>query len=208
MIRNSDLEKFHSRINKQIDLASEYLQDKSFTGIIKSCRLKPYSYFIDSSPHKIKFERLWVDEFGNSIELTNNKIKINLYDQNIKNTTNSTDLFYGQSIIKIGNSSQKVIYCVDNSESPITFLGFFGNDEYFRCFLCDGESINRVSPLLLDIKSLETIIAYSRINYTKEFNQGDINLNIPFEVKKCLLFSWQNRNNIGLDLKSIIGETE
>jgi hypothetical protein len=207
MIRNCDIEKFYSRIDKQVSLAAEYINDKSFINIIKSCRLKPYSYFMNNThPKNIMFEALWVDEFGNSIGLKENKVKINLDDPNIKNTQSSTDLFYGNSVNKIGDQSQKVIYCIDNSESPVVFLGFFGSDEYFRCFICEGENINRISPLLLDVKSLDKIITYSRINYTKEFSQEDIHFNIPFEVKKCLLFDWKDRDSIGLNLKSITGE--
>jgi hypothetical protein len=144
-VKNIDLETFYSRARTSLEIASSYVGNKAFKKLVVSCRLKPITIF-DDSFRAGRLEYWWVDEFGNSLLLADNKIKIVKNDQNIKiNTKISTDLFYGKSILATSRISKSIALSGDH-------LVFYGNDEYFRCFdVTNGE---KISPLEIDINEL------------------------------------------------------
>lgn len=144
-MKNVDLEKFYSNANTAIEIAAAYIGQPALKKLIISCRLKPITIFSNTfKPNEL--ECWWVDEFGNSIILEKNQIRVVKQDSNIRhNTQISTDLFFGRSIVETLKISRGVTLRGD-------FLIFYGEDEYFRCF--NKTNGKKISPLEIEIDEL------------------------------------------------------
>lgn len=153
------MEYFYKRIDKQIKLIAAYIESPSLIKIIKSCRLKPYTIFSDNfQSSNTKLERHWVDEFGNSLIFEEKISRIIVNDTStIEYTKTSTDLFFANPIqTTIKNSSFAFVADGNHLDKPFYIIALYGNDEYLRAYIYTTEW-NRISPLLLGIKTLNSI---------------------------------------------------
>jgi len=149
---NIDIETFYKRNKLTIDIVCSFVGNKWTRQLITYCRLKPYSIF-NGSFHRNKLQKIWVDEFGNSIEFSNGGGFTKLKDERlIKNTLISTDLFCKLALPSVVSISNSVIISED-------YFLFFGKDEYFRAFTNKKEI---ASPLLIGASNILNIIPYIR----------------------------------------------
>lgn len=163
-MRSIDLETFYNRIRGTIQTTTDYLQQPLFKKLVRSCRLKPYNCFENKGKCK-KLEYWWVDDFGNSLYIQDQKFQCVLNDPNINfKITTKTDLFYGLGIETIMEQS-KIVVCGCNH-----FI-FYGKDEYFRCFSINNNI--KVSSLECGIEELFWILE----NLDKKYAYKDQDLN-------------------------------
>lgn len=146
---NLDLETFHLNKKQAMENSSAFVGSKRLKELIISCRLKPYTSFTVKFKNR-KLQKHWVDEFGNSIYLSNGKVKTAIKDRKIKKNTNtSSDLFFLRPMVEILDLSQAIVFCPNH-------ILFYGKDEYFRCYSYDGE---RASPLSVGAEEIMLLLA-------------------------------------------------
>jgi hypothetical protein len=150
-----------------LEIAEAFVGSKVLKRLIISCRLKPYSLF-ERRFRRAKLEKLWVDEFGNSLSLSPGRIETDIENPRIKNTTIGTDLFLCRSIERTMNESASVVVS-DN------YFLFYGKDEYFRCFSIDGK---RCSPLELGGENISMFMNYIQ-SKKKTFGQSFTLYSLP-----------------------------
>jgi hypothetical protein len=149
-MHNCDLEKFYRNIDGSIKLIAAWIENNTLEKIIKSCRLKPYSVFTKKIKTETRLEKYWVDEYGNSLVISNENINVILNDLAIeKDIKISTDLFYGCSIEYFIDNG-KIFLIIDN------IISILGEDQYLRSFIFDERWIS-VSPLILGIDILHNL---------------------------------------------------
>jgi hypothetical protein len=194
-MKNYDLENIYSKIDNKITLVGSFIGDRIIPQIIKACRLKPYSIFTPKYKQKIKLEKHWVDEFGNSLKLENKIPKIILNDTGIIGaTTISTDLFSANSINEtICNGKSIFIANGKFCDRDVFLVAVYGQDEYLRAFFYYN-GWQRISPLLLGMNTLHEI--FNNIN--KQFLPIDNQLYfiIKFDIEKCVLANLKRKNDI------------
>jgi hypothetical protein len=149
----------HCKLTKQILLAESYTETKGLEFIIKSCRLKPYEYLFSKKNNNIILYRWWIDEFGNSLIINEDK-KINITFNDLKLNRKKivcTDLYSGLSISKILKIS-KLLFIYSGKDEDLgnefAMLGCLGIDGYLRCFMCLYGEWTNISPLYLGINNL------------------------------------------------------
>ena len=75
-MKSLSIDRLHYKLNKCILLAQAYTEIDDLYFIFKSCRLKPIDFF-KAKTYKTILYRTWIDEFNNSVNISNNKsIKI------------------------------------------------------------------------------------------------------------------------------------
>lgn len=195
-MQNQDLENLYSKIDNKITLVGSFIGDRIIPQIIKACRLKPYSIFIPKHKSKIKLERHWVDEFGNSLKLQKKALKIILNDTTIINNTSiSTDLFFANSINKtICNGKSILIANGKFFDKDVVLAAVYGQDEYLRAFFYYN-GWQRISALLLGMNTLHEI--FNNIN--KQFLQIDnkqLDFITKFDIDKCIIANINRKDNI------------
>lgn len=199
-MKNTDIESFYKRIDKDILLITAITKIQNLSKIIKACRLKPYSIFDKNIEVKYGRENHWVDEFGNSLKFYNIEPQIVIDDTNIKDCTKiSTDLFYGNSIHNIVKNTKYMLLAIGNRNSV---AALYCNDEYIRCFLISNTMCSRISPLLLGIKTLNIFIK----NIMGEINVKELDCLIPFKVERCVITSLPIKQGISSCFNNAIGE--
>jgi hypothetical protein len=169
-------EEYYQKINSEVNLVSSYLEDKIIKEIIIKCRLKPYQYNAQFG-RKLILRRHWVDEFGNSLLLEGNKIKIiennlSINQEEIKNT----DLYQGLEIDKIAKISKLAHLYYGKDEDALEdclIVTFLGIDNYLRTFCWYQFEWQRFSPLSLGIKNLKKIIENEDIKLFKKINSSE-----------------------------------
>lgn len=196
-MHNSDLENLYVKINGHILLLGSYTQDNSIVKIIKSCRLKPYSIFTNDFHPGTRFEKHWVDEFGNSLKFKSTVPHIILGDLKlVDNTKISTDLFFGNSIKTISkNSKFAIIASGKHFDRDIFFAAFYGQDEYIRAFIFNKKWL-RASPLLLGINTLHELFKNLNNPWITEIDKKRLDFVPWFEVDKCITTSLPTKQNI------------
>jgi hypothetical protein len=169
----------HAEFDKHIALTEAYSEIKGLAFLIKACRLKPYAYLNDHDKDLI-LHRLWIDEFGNSLEITKRKkLKIILGDLKIKNKIICSDLYYGLSINRIIKMSKFMYFCVGKDDSlfqDCCILSLLGIDNYFRTYLYINEEWTQVSTLLLGTKYLKLL---TKSLLTKRYRIQVVKKNLP-----------------------------
>lgn len=167
-VYNTD--RLHLKINKNILLAESYTEIKELSFIIKSCRLKPYDYLFKNKKGNFILHNHWVDEFGNSLFIYNNKkIIFTFNDLSIdRNKITCTDLYYGLTISKILKISKLLFIYYGKDEdlnNEFAILAFLGIDNYLRCFMHLYDKWEQISPLYLGINNLKKIYSNLDIRY-------------------------------------------
>lgn len=182
-MKSPSLDSFYQKIEKKILLAQAYTEIKELSFIIKSCRLKPYSYVFEDRENKITLHKWWFDEFGNSLKiLDNKKIKIIYNDLSLdREKITCTDLYFNLEIPKILKMS-KLAYIATGKEEDFYqdsyMLNFLGMDNYWRSYLYLYDEWIQVSPLLLKLNTLQFITKKRELKYFLEFNNKN-NMPIP-----------------------------
>jgi hypothetical protein len=164
MINNTDLEKLYNRIDPHIKVISAFYEYDNLYKIIKTCRLKPYCIFTDNFTDRTKYEKHWVDEFGNSILFEKTGIEIIYNDLNlVENTKINTDLF-SKRYIKYFIENGKILILINN------VVCIYGIDEYIRTFYFENGEIERIPPLMLGIDCLKNIFENINVFGKKSIN--------------------------------------
>lgn len=194
---NIDLENLYSRIDGHILLASAYIQNPVLIKIIKSCRLKPYSIFTGDFKAGTRFEKHWVDEFGNSLKFDGTEPHIVLSDPELMNKTKiSTDLFFGNSVNTVSKDSKFALIAKGKYFGEELYLvAFYGQDEYFRVFIHNGKW-SRISPLLLGMNTLNELHKYIGSQRITEIDKKRLDFVMHFDVDKCITTSLPLRKDM------------
>lgn len=172
-MRSPSIERLYAQLNKHILLVQSYTEVNEMMFIMKSCRLKPYSFIFQDRNAKLVLHRLWFDEFGNSLRIIKNKrIKLIYNDLTLDKTQIvCTDLYYGLSIDKIAKMSKLMFFCSIKEEETYrtqSVVAFLGIDNFLRTYVnSDGEWL-QVSPLCLGMKVLKTIARNMDLKYFRE----------------------------------------
>lgn len=179
-MRNLSLEQFYKRINKKIALLAGYLEDKTITTIVRSCRLKPIKSFSDSFDFSTCLEEQWVDEFNNLIEIKNKKVKLRWSATDVNKTT--TDIYRNASIdFIVSHSKSALIGLYPGNENFILLL--LGTDNYWRCYNYIDNQLSICSPLHVGIKTLRYMVNCKVGKYFQK-------LNIKSDVKELSQVEW------------------
>ena len=194
----------HCKLSKQIKLAESYTEIKGLDFVIKSCRLKPYDYlFLKKSPNIVLY-KWWIDEFGNSFIIDDDKkIKIIFNDLRLnRKKITCTDLYNGLSINKISKIS-KLVYVYSGKEEDLNtefaIIGFLGIDNYLRCFTNLYGQWLHISPLYLGLNNLLELSNNLDIKYFININNNDNYLNTCEDGK-----AWISCMPVNEDFISII----
>lgn len=172
-MKNYSIQSLHLKLDKNIKLAESYSEIPELGFIIKSCRLKPYSYFFEERDSSIKLYKHWFDEFGNSLKIIKSK-KISIINNDLsldRSKIICTDLYYGLSLenqYKISKLSF-IVNGKDDDGKDINIVCFLGIDNYLRCFLFYDNKWITVSPLFLGIKYLKLIANHLDVKYFLNF---------------------------------------
>lgn len=177
---NISLEQFNKRIKNKIALIGGYIEDKSICAIIKSCRLKPFSVYSNYFLFATTLEDIWVDEFGNAVEINKKKTKIKPLSVTLPALT--TDIFKNETIQFIVEHSKYV--CIGLYPDTKNFiLLLMGSDNYFRCYECIDDHMKIIAPLIVGLKILKCCVTMKPIKYFKK-------LTIKSELKLVKDVEW------------------
>lgn len=182
-MKSPSLDSFYQKIDKKILLAQAYTEIEELPFIIKSCRLKPYSYVFENREEKTVLYNWWFDEFGNSLKITKNKkLKITYNDLSLdREKIVCTDLYSNLEISKIMKIS-KLAYIAAGKEEDLYqdsfLLNFLGMDDYWRSYLFMYDEWVSVSPLLLGIDTLKLIAQKKDLQYFLQFDKKN-NMPVP-----------------------------
>ena len=171
-MKSISIDNLYYQLDKHILLAQAYTEINDLFFIIRACRLKPYIFLQDKNT-KLILHRHWVDEFGNSLHITNNKkLKLRYNDLSIdRDHIISTDLYYGLSLDKITKISKSAYLLVGEDEDlneTCAIVTFLGIDNYFRTYLYLYGEWQPISPLILGIKHLSVLVRGREFHYFKE----------------------------------------
>lgn len=180
-MRSPSLEFFYAKIEKLILMTRSYTEIEGLAFIIKSCRLKPYTYIFENRNDKIVLHRWWFDEFGNSLHIIKNK-KVHLIYNDLhlnKKKIVCTDLYYGLSIDKVVKMSKLAYLCAGKDEDLYQncyLLTLLGVDDHLRSYLYWYGEWQQISPLWTGMKHLKLLATNTDIKY---FRQLGNTKNIP-----------------------------
>lgn len=185
------LDTLFMKLRRQILLAESYSEIKNLAFIIKSCRLKPYSYFFEAKSSKLILYKWWFDEYGNSLRiLKKQRLKITYNDLALnKDKISSTDLYYGLPLDKISRMSKLVFICAGRDEDMLEdcfFISYLGIDNYLRTYLYMFGELTQVSSLLLGIANLKAIAKNVDIKYFQELKKKE-NIVLPCQDARVWL---------------------
>jgi hypothetical protein len=148
------------------------MQGLSF--IIKSCRLKPFTYVFEEKSKRLNLYRKWFDEFGNLLNINNDRtVSIVLHPPSLqKSGIINTDLYAGLSVGKITKISRSIHLCHGSTElsKNFWFLTLLGTDNYLRTYFSYEDTNLAVSPLLLGLNNLHDIFQHQNANYLAHWN--------------------------------------
>lgn len=186
-MNSTDLENLYTKIDGHISLVGSYTKNPTYLKIIKSCRLKPYSIFTGDFKAGTRFEKHWVDEFGNSLKFDNNPKILSNDTQLIDNTKISTDLFFGASPNATAKNS-KAVFIAGGLFFGKDFhiVAFYGQDEYLRAFTFN-DRWSRISPLMLGVNTLQELFKYVEYDSVVEIDRKKLDIVLPFDVEQCIV---------------------
>jgi len=168
-MKNPSLESLYCTLNKRVLLVERFTEISNIGFIIKTCRLKPYSFFFEKRINKIILDKWWFDEYRNSFTIKKKKVEIIYGDLRLnRNDIACTDLYYGLDISKIAKISKSMYFTFDKDEDffqDCVLISFLGIDNYLRTFLYYYGEWQRVSPLLIGIDGLGIIARNKDKNY-------------------------------------------
>lgn len=179
MNNSPSIDSFYQRINKKILLAAAYTEIAELPFIIKSCRLKPYSYVFEDRQKKTVLYDWWFDEFGNSLKITDKK-KIEIIYNDLALDTNKitcTDLYSRLEISKILKIS-KLAYIVAGKDEDINqdfyMIHLLGIDMYWRSYLFMYGEWQQISPLMMTFDILNFIAKKHELKYFLEVDKKSV----------------------------------
>lgn len=156
---NIDIEVFYKRIKKSIDVVAAYTSNKHYIHIIKACRLKPLETFDKSFTYTPQLYKIWVDEYGHSLDMITGNITLN--NPAIPNKAKqTTDLFFGISFNKHIEKSIRGLFVGNNFPEMIAF---YGRDEYIRGVDIGGSGMSRISPLEFGLNNIYKLITHNGV---------------------------------------------
>lgn len=196
-MNSTDLENLYTKIDGHILLVAAYHQDQNLIKLIRSSRLKPYTIFTGDFQPGTRFEKHWVDEFGNSLKFEDKTTRIVLNNTQIsENTKVSTDLFFGASIKETAkNSKFALIANGRHFEQDVHLVALYGKDEYLRIFF-HKTRWDRISPLMLGLNTLNEMFKNLGNPWITEINKNKLDIQLQFDVDKCITTSLPPRQNI------------
>ena len=182
-MRSPSIEFFHAKIDKLIKMARSYTEIEDLEFIIKTCRLKPYSYVFEERKDKIELHHWWFDEFGNSLHIIKNKkIQITYNDLRLdRKKIACTDMYYGLSLNRVVKMSKLMYVCAGKDEDQYQdcyLLTLLGEDDHLRSYLYWYGEWQQVSPLLMGMKHLKLLASHIDIKYFQQL-AGSENLPLP-----------------------------
>ena len=188
-MKSPNLETIYANLNKSILLAQSYTEIPELAFIIKSCRLKPHSYFFEEKTNKITLFSWWFDEFGNSLKFKNKKTKIIYGDLLLdRRKIVCTDLYFGLSLNKIVKMS-KFAHIICGRDEDIyqecIFISLLGIDNYIRTYLYMYGEWQQVSPLMIGLKNLRIIANNQDLRYFREIS---IKEKLPFPCQDARIW--------------------
>lgn len=192
-MKSPNLDRFYLNINKTILLFQSYLEMPEIGFIIKSCRLKPYSFFFENNKNKLSLQSKWFDEYGNSLTiLKKKKVKIICGDLQIDKSKIlcCTDMYSGLTINNVAKISKTILvnYGYDDEFYQDCFLiSFLGIDNYLRTYLYMFGELKQISSLLIGLRNLKSIHINS-VNDFREFKIKENNV-LPCQEYKTWLSS-------------------
>jgi hypothetical protein len=198
-MRSYSTDYLHNKLKRHIDLAKAYAEVPELDFIIKSCRLKPYKILFENKENKISLFNLWCDEFGNTLDLNNKKLKITLNNLKLnKNKIVCTDIYFGLSIDKVYKFSKLIyIFCgkEEDLNSECAFIAFLGIDNYLRCFMYLYDEWINISPLYLGLNNLKLLSNNLDLKYF-------ININNNYPIHCSTGKAWLSYCPISDEIKS------
>lgn len=175
------IEELYVKIYKHITLLQSYTEVKGLAYVIKACRLKPYAYMFEGE-RKITVNRVWYDEFGNTLNIVNKTPKIIYNDLSIdRNNLQNTDLYYGLSldkIIKLTKIAHLTIGKDDDWDGNFAILTLLGIDNYLRSFMLIHNEWTVISPLWIGLDALLEIANNRDLKFFKKLS-NPINTMLP-----------------------------
>jgi len=173
MPRNKALgiERLYDRIYKKILLVESYSRYENLSDIIRLCRLKP-SIMLKSKrlPTNYKLDNKWFDEFGNSLNISEDKkVSIILDDLSIdRKRIICTDLYHNLPIYKIAKISKLLYVALGKDEDIFTdniVFALLGIDNFLRTYYVYNNKINICSPLNLGLETLTLIVQNKNVQF-------------------------------------------
>ena len=196
---NISLEEFYLKIQKHINLATDYSGYEHLSFIIKSCRLKPVTLLEKGLTPEFRSTKLfkeWIDEFNCQYEIIKDKrIKLHPFQLNNLKKIN-TDLYYGLNIKSISKISKLALFIdyQDPDLGLVTVITFYGIDNYFRTFMIHDDKIEKISTLLLGIRTLNLLAEKINIGYFEEISIRDVPMFPDLKSQKAYLTFWPGHN--------------
>ena len=175
-----NIDSIYVKLDQYIKLAEAYSEIEHLSFIIKACRIKPHKYVFGKVKYKLVLYDWWFDEYGNSLKITDKKLKIIYNDLSLKrNKIVCTDLYYGLSISKVVKASKLMFMFAGKDEDMLEdcfMLSFLGIDNYLRTYCYLYGEWQQVSSLLLGYENLKII---ARDKDIRKFKEIDIKNNMP-----------------------------
>jgi hypothetical protein len=189
-MHSPSIDYLYTEIGKHILLARSYTEIPNLAFIIKACRLKPYDILLDRNK-KLRLHKRWVDEFGNTLQITKDKkINITYNDLSVKKKITCTDLYYGLSIDKVVKMSKLIYLCAGKDEDlyqDCYLLALLGMDDYLRAYLYWYGEWQQVSPLLMGMEHLQLLAADLGVKYFYQLDENSKDIPIPCVSGKAYL---------------------
>jgi len=155
-IKNTSYKDFVDKINRQLKIVSGYLEDNLYFNLIKGCRLKPVSVFSKNFSYNPKFENIWIDEFGNTLNIKEKSIVEN--DKNYKFDLIKTDLWFNRDVIDILQNSLVAYVCLGYKNNTKTYeILCLGIDYFLRGFIISSNESKIYPPLLFKERNIRSL---------------------------------------------------
>ena len=195
MVKSISIDKFYTEIDRQINLTTSFTE-KPIGDVIRMCRLKPYDLLFTNKPNTLILHNKWIDEYGNSLTIHNNKkITIQLNDLSIdRKRLTSTDLYEKLSIKQISSISKFLLFFNGKEEdynSPHMILSFLGIDNYLRTKVFIYNNWETYPSLFLGIKMLLDIAKNKNNNFITELKIKKPVI-FPCDAQRAWLSYWQS----------------
>lgn len=197
-IRATTIDNLFSKIDKKIALSESYTEINNLAKITKFCRLKPFS-IQKSNKLYLQLERKWIDEFGNSLNIINKSIKINIGDLEVdRSKLTTTDMYYGLSINKIHKISKLLFIFAGKDEDfnkDHIILSYLGIDDFLRTFYVYDSELKQCSPLEIGFNNLMFIADNINISDFVELPSDSNIIMLPCSEQRSWLSSLPLGNN-------------
>ena len=202
MIKNTSYKDFVNKIERHIKIISGYLEDNLYFNIIKGCRLKPISVFSKNFSYKSFFENIWIDEFGNTLNIKEKTITEN--DTNYKFKLIKTDLWFGRDIIEILDHSAVAYVCVGITNNKKTYeVLCLGLDYFLRGFIISPDERKVYPPLLFKERNIRSLYVNLKTNNIIKLEKDKYNSIFKYDSCDGLIIPKSKFNYLTNEIRSI-----